>query len=221
MKNPKITLTKDGLKLIDAPEKPIINLPYNRQQYYKALQKAIEQGVEIKGAIGSHGKMIDKDDLNFKMLICLELGGFLEPGKLYDIPTNYHVVIKGKVDCTNESCDGECGSCSCMEKEMFAVLEPLTKQEPEQRFLQPNGTTISQMEGITNSLDLDIPLRDENNNFGKSGDDVLIGLMVVTILACIAGTAIALYGSWQLQTACVIAILLFVSYLYLRWKLRK
>lgn len=50
---------------------------------------------------------------------------------------------------------------------------------------------------------------------------VTVILIVISILACIAGMAIVIYGSWRLQLCSVIAVLLIISYLWVRWRINR
>lgn len=50
---------------------------------------------------------------------------------------------------------------------------------------------------------------------------VTIALIVISILACIAGMSIVIYGSWRLQLCSVIAVLLIISYLWVRWRINR
>lgn len=61
----------------------------------------------------------------------------------------------------------------------------------------------------------------DDPDYGSMLIKVFVFLIVVSIMACIAGMAIVMYGSWMLQLCSVIAVLLLISYLWVRWKINR
>lgn len=61
----------------------------------------------------------------------------------------------------------------------------------------------------------------DDPDYGSMLIKVFVFMIVVAILACIAGMSIAIYGSWRLQLCSVIAVLLLISYLWIRWRVRR
>lgn len=122
MKNPKIILLPDGLKVIDVPDENEVfsncidckTVDCSGEKCYnEALEQAIKQGVLFSP---------DWD----AFLQGYYSQGNLEQGKLYDIPEWYQVEIKEERVVVPDSCNGFV---------KYAILKPITKQEPEKETL--------------------------------------------------------------------------------------
>lgn len=61
----------------------------------------------------------------------------------------------------------------------------------------------------------------DDPDYGSMLIKILIGLILLSIFACIAGMAIVIHGSWMLQLCTVIAILLLFSYLWIKWRIKR
>ena len=123
--------------MIDAPVIPNyceIQYKHKKEQaysnYHQALERAIKEGQYFKDVVITKTKVNPFFDVVFPNGVIQTL----VHDKLYDIPEGYQVVIKNECSTcgakVNEDCKRIYVGCSEPYEE-YAVLEPLTKQEPE------------------------------------------------------------------------------------------